>query len=146
MLFSRSRLPLEIYAWLVVGLVCLVGVGFLLSAAFLALDGIYPTPEAAALTGAGALAVGGTIAFGIRIGQKRRPPQSDLLNTVLSVVGEGLEGDRGAELGAMVGQQTANWIRGSAKATAFAAAVIGFVLGASPSLRRALGDLVKPAE
>lgn len=141
-----SRLAIAIAAGVVAGIVALAGFGFLLFAVFLALRDVYPPAQAAALTGGGAVALGGLILLVARKGRARPPPSKDLLATVISLLGENLEADRSAELGAMIGQQVANWIRGKPALTSVAAAAIGFLLGACPSLRRALANLLKPAE
>ena len=141
-----SRLALETAAWTVAGIVALAGFGFLLVAAFLALRDVLPPAQAAALTGLGAIVFGGLVVLVARSGRARPQPAKDLLATVVSLLGENLDADRSAELGAMVGQQAANWIRGRPALTSVAAAAIGFLLGACPSLRRALADLIKKAE
>lgn len=141
-----SRLALALAALIVAGIVALAGFGFLLFAAFLALRDIYPPAQAAALTGLGAFVLGGLIVLAARPRRDRRPPPKDLLATILSLIDSNLDVDRSAELGAMIGQQAANWIRGKPLATSVVAAAIGFLLGACPSLRRALAELIKPAE
>jgi len=141
-----TRLTIAIAAGVAAGIVALAGFGFLLFAVFLALRDIYPPAQAAALTGLGAIVLGGLIVLVARKGRTRTQPSKDLMATVVTLIGENLEADRSAELGAMIGQQAANWIRGRPALTSVAAAAIGFVLGACPSLRRALADLLARAE
>lgn len=141
---SPSRLAFEVAAVVTAGIVGLAGIGFLLFAAFLALRDTYTPSEAAALTGIGAVVLSALIALATRICRHRRRPPRDFLGSLLSLAGDNLEGDRGTELAALIGKQAANWIHGNPAGTSLAAAVIGFLLGASPALRRALGDLIKP--
>lgn len=136
-----SRLGLTVATCVVSMLIAIVGVGFLLAAAYLAIVEISSPTIAALATGAAALVIAGLIALLARA-RMRRGALAAALEERPEL--QPSQGEFAAELGLLLGSQATSWIRSHALGAATLALIAGFVVGASPGLRAVLRQLVKP--
>jgi hypothetical protein len=116
------------------GLVALMGVVMLVGSAFLSLAEIMTAPAAAAVTGGGLLVVAGLIALTVGLlsrGRRRRPASKAASGTAAL-----------AELLAAAEAAIARDACSKAPRFAIIALLTGCVIGASPTLRKTLLDLV----
>lgn len=137
----RSRLAFGIAIWLVSTTMVLIGIGFLVEAAYLALRDATSPMIAALFTGGGAVFLGVAIAVIAHIAHNRRARHSELgalLAEIVHAAGHG----HAADLGAHFGHEAEAWLKENAPRATLAAAIAGFIVGFSPGLRRALRSLL----
>lgn len=135
-----SRLSIALAAYLVSGAVGAVGAGFLLAAMYLAVRDIYSPSIAALSTGVTALLIALLILVAVRAGLRRVSIAMAPGEKAASGVSQP---EIAAEIGQLFGLQATSWVRSHAKSATVLALVAGFVVGASPELRGALGEIFK---
>lgn len=139
-----SRLALWTATWEVVAVLMIAGALLLLAAAWLALGEVL-SPTLAALSAGGvalvAAAVIGLVARGIH--HHRRSSAAATVASLLELAQSGRHQDLAAELGALLGRETASTIEAHPHQAVIAAAAAGFIIGINPRLRESLRDLLK---
>ena len=135
-----SRLSFALAAYLVSGVVGAVGCGFLLAALYLAVRDISSPSIAALSTGATAFLIALLIVLAVRARMRRVSKAMAPGERVGSNISQP---QIAAEIGQIFGQQATSWVRCHAKGATVLALVAGFVVGASPELRSAIGEVFK---
>ncbi len=135
-----TRMTIALAVLLAAVLVLTTAIGFFCYALYAALLGTFSTPAAAALTGVAALIVAGLI---IVVGQvasqrtERRTPKK--IDNAADI------GQWANELGTLLGKKLGTPAGASTPMTVAIALVAGLAVGAFPSLRHTLRDILDPS-